>query len=129
MKSVKPGRGPSAMGVWGSVMMAIFGVFWTIMATSMGAPAIFPIFGLLFISMAIISGVYDFRNATGKKRYSAFDITEEGEEPDPLNERFGEQDQPNGDFGQESAGGFCPYCGALTEADYEFCRTCGQKLN
>ena len=46
MKSVKPGRGPSAMGAMGSVIAVIFGIFWTIAAASMGAPGIFPLFGV-----------------------------------------------------------------------------------
>ena len=37
MKSIKPGRGPSMMGGVGSVIAAIFGVFWTIGAVQMGA--------------------------------------------------------------------------------------------
>ena len=37
MKSVKPGRGPSGLGFIGSVFGIIFGIFWTIMAASMGA--------------------------------------------------------------------------------------------
>ena len=49
MKSVKPGRGPSAMGAVGSVIAVIFGIFWTITAASMGAPFFFPLFGVLFI--------------------------------------------------------------------------------
>ena len=38
MKSIKPGRGPSAMGAMGSIIAVIFGIFWTIAAASMGAP-------------------------------------------------------------------------------------------
>ena len=89
MRSIKPGRGPSGMGALGSIIAVIFGIFWTIMAVSMGAPVFFPIFGILFVILGIVQAVYHFKNATGKNRYSAFDITEEGEEPDPLEERFG----------------------------------------
>lgn len=126
MKSVKPGRGPSALGVWGSVMAAVFGVFWTVMAASMGAPFIFPMFGVLFIITAVVMGVYNYRNATGKRRYSAFDITEDGEEPDPLEERFGAA-EPRGEA-RRGDFGYCPYCGAPAETDYAFCRRCGKKL-
>ena len=52
MKSVKPGRGPSGMNFIGSVIAIVFGIFWTIMAARMGAPAFFPIFGVIFIIMA-----------------------------------------------------------------------------
>ena len=54
MKSVKPGRGPSAMGAVGSVVAVIFGIFWTIMAASLGAPIFFPIFGVLFIAIGVV---------------------------------------------------------------------------
>ena len=128
MKSVKPGRGPSALGVWGAVIAVVFGVIWTVAAVSMGAPGFFPLFGVLFIITGVIIGIYHFRNATGKNRYSAFDITEEGEEPDPLQERFGEP-RPDGDAGQTGgAAGFCPYCGAPADAEYAFCRKCGKQL-
>ena len=89
MKSVKPGRGPSGMKFIGSVFAIVFGIFWTIMAARMGAPAFFPIFGVIFIIMGIVQAAYNYRNATGKNRYSSFDITDEGEEPDPLEQRFG----------------------------------------
>lgn len=127
MKSVKPGRGPSAMGVWGSVVAVVFGIFWTITASSMGAPGFFPVFGVLFILTGIISGIYNYKNATGKNRYSSFDITDEGEEPDPLQDRFGEA-RPNDGTAPQSAPGFCPYCGAPADGDYAFCRKCGKKL-
>lgn len=42
MKSVKPGRGPSGMKFIGSVFAIVFGIFWTIMAARMGAPAFSP---------------------------------------------------------------------------------------
>ena len=88
MKSIKPGRGPSFMGGIGAVFAALFGVFWTIMAVSMGAAFMAP-FGLLFIGIAVVQAIYNFKNATGENRYSAFDIVEGTEEVDPLNERFG----------------------------------------
>ena len=94
MKSVKPGRGPSGMKFIGSVFSIVFGIFWTIMAARMGAPAFFPIFGVIFIIMGIVQAAYNYKNATGKNRYSSFDITEDGEEPDPLEQRFGGTEYP-----------------------------------
>lgn len=41
MKSIKPGRGPSAMGAAGSIIAAVFGLIWTGAAVSMGAPIFF----------------------------------------------------------------------------------------
>ena len=85
MKSIKPGRAPSFLGGIGSVAAIIFGIFWTIMAVAMQAPVFFPIFGIVFILLGIVNAVYSFSNATGKNRYSIFDVVDEGEEPDLLN--------------------------------------------
>ncbi len=126
MKSVKPGRGPSALNVWGSVVAVVFGIFWTAMAASMGAPAIMPVFGVLFILTGVINGVYHYKNATGENRYSTFDVTEDGEELDPLQARFS-QAAPHGDA-KRTDGGYCPYCGAPADAAYAFCRQCGKRL-
>ncbi|MBR2155424.1 MAG: zinc ribbon domain-containing protein [Clostridia bacterium] len=125
MKSVKPGRGPSGMNAIGAVISVIFGIFWTIAAISMGAPGMFPLFGVLFIIMGIVNAVYHYKNATGENRYSAYDITEEGEEPDPLNVRFGEQQQT---YYSGTTARFCPCCGRNANSDYEFCPGCGKRL-
>lgn len=126
MKSVKPGRAPSAMGVWGAAVAVVIGIFWTVMASSMGAPAIFPVFGVLFIITGIITGLYNYRNATGKNRYSSYDITEDGEEIDPLNARFGNENADHAETPRQTA--FCPTCGAPVESGDAFCRSCGKKL-
>lgn len=130
MKSIKPGRGPSMMGGFGAVFSIIFGIFWTVLAASMTQGAgligvIFPLFGVLFIIIGIFNAVYHFKNASGKNRYSAFDITDENEEPDPLNEKFRDTSAP----GAPAAGThFCPYCGAPVQSDFAFCRKCGSEL-
>lgn len=121
MKSVKPGRGPSAMGAMGSVIGVLFGIVWTVTAASMGAPALFPVFGVLFVIAGIVQAVYNFKNATGENRFSEFDITEDGEEPDPLDRRAHETSEPGGYR-------FCPYCGAKFGSDFVFCGKCGKRL-
>ncbi|MGN1008674.1 MAG: zinc ribbon domain-containing protein [Butyricicoccus sp.] len=131
MKSIKPGRGPSMMGGVGSVIMVVFGVFWTILAAGMTAGmglfgAIFPLFGVCFIAMGVVNAVYNFKNATGENRYSSFDIVDRNEESDPLNERFGAKREP--EQTARPAGGFCPYCGAPVEGEYVYCRKCGREL-
>lgn len=129
MKSIKPGRGPSMMGGIGSVFAVIFGIVWMAAAAQMGAPVFFLLFGLVFIVAAIVQGYYNFHNATSENRYSAFDITEEGEEPDPLQERFGKQEQEMlAEKAVAAEGGFCPYCGAPVEKDHLFCRKCGKQI-
>lgn len=131
MKSIKPGRGPSAMGAMGSVIAVIFGVIWTIMASKMGAPMFFPIFGVLFIVMGIVQAVFHFKNATSKNRFSSFDITEDGEEVDPLEQRFTDikTSSVNTDtLKSKKNAGFCPYCGECVSVDCEFCPKCGKEL-
>mgnify|MGYP006386566787 FL=1 len=75
MKSIKPGRGPSMMSGVMSVAVGIFGLFWTIMAASIGG-GFMALFGLVFIGIAISSAVYNFKNATSENRYSAYDIVD-----------------------------------------------------
>ena len=144
MKSIKPGRGPSMMGGIVCIVVAVFGLLWTIGASSMsssfggivpfhdpafgeGIDAIFPLFGVVFIIIAVVSAVYNFKNATGKKRFSEYDIVDSSEEPDPLNERFGEP-APIHHESVPEADAFCPYCGTPVEDDYRFCNSCGKQL-
>ena len=128
MRSVKPGRGPSMMGGAVGIIMAVVGIGWTAGAVSMGAPGFFALFGVAFVVIAVIQAVYNFANATGKKCFSAFDITEHGEEEDPLNQYFGESNQNGTPWGTGEKSAFCPYCGEKAEADYRFCRKCGKEL-
>jgi hypothetical protein len=133
MKSIKPGRGPSAMGAMGSVIAVVFGIFWTITAASMGAPIMFPVFGVLFIGMGIVQGFYHYKNATGKNRFSTFDITDESEERDPLEDLVrGRENKEAGvsrDLDESENGNrFCPYCGTKVEEAFQFCSKCGKKL-
>ena len=142
MRSIKPGRGPSMMSGIGGIFAALFGVFWTIMAVSMGAGFMVP-FGLIFIGFAVVGVIYNMKNATSKNRYSAFDITDGNEEPDPLNQRYGNQGYNQYDYNSSSNSqgydaygrpeetedsAFCPYCGNPVEGDYRFCNKCGKEL-
>lgn len=131
MKSIKPGRGPSMMGGFGAVFGIVFGIFWTVLAASMTqgfglVGIIFPMFGVLFIIIGVVNALYNFKNATGKNRYSEFDITDDTEEPDPLNQRFGGNPKHTSDVPPTSS--FCPYCGAPVQRDFAFCRKCGKQL-
>lgn len=132
MKSIKPGRGPSAMGALGSVVAIIFGIFWTIMAASMGAPVFFPIFGVIFILLGVVQAVYHFKNATGEERFSEFDIVDSREEPDPLEHRFGRDQEPGEapprKVENSAEAAYCPYCGAKAEPGFVYCAKCGRKL-
>lgn len=132
MKSIKPGRGPSAMGALGSIICVVFGIFWTIMASSSGAPIFFPIFGIMFIVMGIVQTIYHFKNATSTNRFSEYDITDSSEESDPLQDMFGKKGNTeftkSEDFNKSEKTNFCPYCGDKVNSDFEYCPKCGKKL-
>lgn len=129
MKSIKPGRGPSAMGAIGSVAVGIFGVLWTIGAASMGAPTFFVLFGIVFVGLAIIQGIFHFKNATGRNRMSLLDITDSKEEPDPLDNYFNQNRNIDDRILDESDLNFCPYCGhKVLDDSYKFCSKCGKEI-
>ena len=129
MKSIKPGRGPSMMNAVGSLIGIVFGIIWTCAAASMGAPGFFPLFGLVFIGIGVVNAIYSFKNATGDNRYSAYDIVDEDEEPDPLNEHFRRQcDDVPPDPPADGSARFCPYCGGPIQGDYAYCPHCGRSL-
>ncbi len=122
MKHIKPGRGPSMMSGIVGIFMICFGIFWTILAAQAGG--IFAIFGVIWTGIAVMITVYHFKNATSENRYSHYDITDSSEEPDPFNERFGENKSEK----RDSDNKFCPYCGASVESDFKFCNECGKEL-
>lgn len=125
MKSIKPGRGPSMMGGIAGIFMIGFGILWTVIAAQ--ASGIFALFGILWTGVAIAMTIYNFKNATGKNRYSAYDITDASEEPDPLSERFGNP-QITIQRKNDTDNKFCPYCGTPAADNFAFCNHCGKKL-
>ncbi|GIQ69655.1 hypothetical protein XYCOK13_24790 [Xylanibacillus composti] len=132
MKSIKPGRGPSAMGAVGSIAVGIFGVIWTFAAASMGAPIFFVLFGIVFVGVAVVQAIYHYKNATGRNRMSLFDIT--SQEPDPLDTYFNGDANANADSNsQKQVAGdevnFCPYCGKnVADESYKYCPGCGKAI-
>ncbi len=132
VKSIKPGRGPSMMRVFGGIIALIFGIFWTAMAANMGAPSFFPIFGIVFIVAAIVEIVYNYKNATGKNRMSLYDITDADEEPDPFN-KYARYDRDEADYTRELSDDkdhirYCPYCGESLQKGYVYCPKCGKQI-
>ncbi|MCU0914021.1 MAG: zinc ribbon domain-containing protein [Planctomycetes bacterium] len=134
MYSVKPGRGPSMMGVVGGIAAAVFGVIWMMGAASAGAPPSFTLFGLVFVGLAIAGVVYNACNATQKNRMSEFDITTPDEEQDPIARALGHAPRAPGNKKPESneprkfEGEFCPFCGARARPDFDYCPKCGKDI-
>ncbi|MGN1020399.1 MAG: zinc-ribbon domain-containing protein [Aristaeellaceae bacterium] len=125
MRSIRPGWGESIMSGAVSVIVALVGVIWTIVAVSLGA-GFMSCFGAVFIVIALINAREGICSAAARKRMSVAEVAVAGEEPDPLNERFGHQPEVQPQPPQAAA--YCPYCGASVEADYAFCPRCGKAL-
>ncbi len=146
------------MSAFGGIIAVLFGVFWTLMASRMGAPFPFPLFGILFIILALVGVFYNYKNATSRDRMSLFDITDEGEEQDPLHryvidkadrrgreaessrghEDMGYEDRRYEDMGYKDmrnetedweTANYCPYCGKKVKKDYMYCPKCGKDVN
>jgi high-affinity Fe2+/Pb2+ permease len=134
MRSIKPGRGPSLRGILGSAASILFGIIWIAFTVSIGG-GLFALFGLGFIIMAAVNLIYNIKNAFNKNRYSEFDITEDGEEPDSFEQRFGRKTDytqnsstaHSGDF-NSSQTLFCPFCGSPVKDEHKFCKNCGRQL-
>ena len=124
------------MGAVGGIAAVIFGIFWTIQASSMGAPGIFPVFGIVFCLVGIAGVIYNLVNATGKNRMSTFDVTRDDEESDPIARALGHEKEPSrkrsrSRFDEEPRkyeGDFCPYCGKPVKSDFDFCPACGKDI-
>lgn len=129
MKSVKPGRGQSVMNAVVSVCMAAFGVIWSVVALAGGAGP-FALFGVIFVVIAVVQAVYHVKNATSENRYSEFDIVDNYEESDPLNEKFGNADKDGNEaaVNVDRKNNYCPFCGAPVSEEFKFCNNCGEKL-
>ena len=108
----------------------MFGIIWMCGAASMGAPGFFLLFGVAFIGIGVVNAVYSFKNAAGENRYSAYDIVDSDEEPDPLDERFGRQPDNAAppQAGETGKLAYCPYCGAKLGEGFSFCGKCGKAL-
>ncbi|NLY19873.1 MAG: zinc-ribbon domain-containing protein [Tissierellia bacterium] len=131
MKQIKPGRGPSKMGLAGSVIAIVFGVFWTMMAFEMTSNhgmggfrsmSIFPIFGVVFIIVGIVQAIYHYKNSYGKDedRYSIIDIVEVKEDE--------KQETVNTSKTVDKDYIYCYECGAKIGREYKFCPECGKDL-
>lgn len=103
------------------VFTALFGIGWIITAVSIGAPIMFPLFGIGFVLLSVIKAIFSFKNAFSQNRMSDFDIVDGSEEQDPFNQRFGSPSS-------RIKSNYCPRCGNRVEDGYTFCNYCGNEL-
>jgi hypothetical protein len=126
------------MGGFGSLMAVVFGIGWTIFAYQLTRDSpfpmvgiFFPLFGVFFVIAGLVQAYYHFTNATREDRFSTFDITDDNEEPDPLNQRFGRarsEATVKRTAGRQIEGEFCPFCGAAAQPDFDYCPKCGKDI-
>jgi hypothetical protein len=134
MKSIKPGRGTSAVGVVGGIILVGWGILWTIFTYKFTENfpfpffhVLFPVCGLFFIGLGVTSVIYNAANATGKNRMSLFDITDGGEESDPADILLrGKRSTSVAAPVQPTR--FCPYCGTPLTEVFKFCPGCGKNV-
>lgn len=96
------------------VFVIAFGMFWTIMARSIGAPIWF--FGILFVAIGVASMVSVMRGS--RRRTNAPAQVSSG--PVQGQDFYGD--------GRMSGAEYCPYCGARAGLDFEYCKKCGRKI-
>lgn len=61
---------PSSAGsMIGGIFAVVFGIFWIGMASSMGAPGFFPLFGIVFVGFAIFSMVNGMAKANAYRNH------------------------------------------------------------
>lgn len=126
MYSIKPGRGPSAFGVVGAVIVGICGIYFAASAASMGAPVFFVLFGIVFALCAVGMGIVNLYNTVSPNRFSSEDIVYSPEEPDPIDQAIGGRPNSMIDTATGDQKRFCPFCGSPTSAEFNFCPKCGK---
>jgi len=120
---------------------AVFGVLWLSVLSSMGPPGpisrLFHAMGVLFVLAGIGSAIYNLYNATSRNRFSSLDVTTDREESDPIAEaldlhpdrgRKHRGPEPSSRGPRRVEGGYCPYCGAAVDDDFDFCPKCGKDI-
>lgn len=123
MKSIKPSREMSGISFIIAVVMVIFGIMW--LGSAGGG---FDLFGIVFILLGIFMVIWHFSNATGIKRFSLYDITDNNEAVHPA-EKYPFDNDPAERPNSALHKAYCPWCGgALENKQYVFCPMCGKRI-
>lgn len=108
-----------------SILMVIFGTFWTVFTFIYGGNPFVQnknqmyewlfILGLIFVILSIIQGVYNIKTLIELKNNKKSNFITEN----PDNKDI------NSDIWKNI---YCPYCGNGLNSDFLFCNKCGKKL-
>jgi hypothetical protein len=78
------------------------------------------------------AAIFNFYNATSRNRFSNWDVTDSGEEPDPLDpssrQSLARPSAIQPETISKEGAAFCPFCGAGVQGEFEFCPRCGKQL-
>lgn len=109
----------SIVGLIMCLFMIAFGMFWTMMAASLGAPIWF--FGLFFVAIGVVILVSNIRELVAFRR-APKQVGSVSDSRTPYDSDY---------YGSDSMRGsdFCPYCGARAGLDFEYCKKCGRKIS
>lgn len=121
-------RGSNIGTIVTTIFIVCFAMVWISIAVSIGGGFMIP-FGILFILMAVFSGVSSLARSKDAERN--YDYTVGVDDID--SEHYGTRRRRRGsvlDFSAkvEKESDFCPYCGQKADHDYDFCNRCGKKL-
>lgn len=107
-------KAEKSYGIFVSVFTIAFGMFWCIVAASIGGWIMVP-FGLIFVGLAI------YRLAVLLK------LTKEEKKPrEPWETPV--HSGENAPRKSNASCSFCPYCGEKTEEKFTYCPNCGRRI-
>ena len=109
----KERKAGKAMSLGSCIYGLIFSIAWCVIAVSIGAGFML-IFGIPFVGMMIYR-LYVISQYAKEDKPKEVDPWER-----PVVESGSTPPQPTGN-------GFCPYCGAAIQPDFEFCPKCGRR--
>ncbi len=123
MRNIKSGKESSPAHLVSTIFGVVFAIFWTVSATTTGAPKFFILFGIMFTVISIIRLFNHFTHITkGKRKINSESLDEDSRQVDILLERQGAKNP------EETVYSYCHSCGEQLKKKYKRCPSCGDKM-
>ncbi len=139
MKYIKRPRESNLFAAFVSLIISLFGIFWSVMVIRNGF-GFMAVFGFLFAAMGFFSFIYSIVKFFSKDNGYIYKIDDQN--PGGTNENL--KDGLNSDYKENTQGTeqkynsytvnpteerkLCPHCGAPVSSSFKFCNNCGKKL-